>query len=60
MVYVINFEGKPLMPTTNAKARKLLKQKKATVKRVNPFIIQLLYKTDTEYIQTITLGIDSG
>lgn len=60
MVYVISFEGKPLMPTNNAKARKLLKQKKATVKRVNPFTIQLLYKTDTEYIQFITLGIDSG
>lgn len=60
MVYVISFEGKPLMPTNNAKARKLLKQKKATVKRVNPFTIQLLYKTDTEYIQSVTLGIDSG
>lgn len=46
-------------PTSNAKARKLLKQKRATVKTVKPFTIQLNYKT-TEYKQKITLGIDSG
>jgi hypothetical protein len=32
MVYVLNIDGKPLMPTNNAKARILLKQKKAKVK----------------------------
>lgn len=31
MVYVISIEGKPLMPCTEAKARKLLKSKKAKV-----------------------------
>ena len=31
IVYVLNKKGKPLMPTNNAKARKLLKQKKAEV-----------------------------
>lgn len=60
MVYVISFEGKALMPTSNAKARKLLKQKKAKVKNLKPFTIQLTYKTETEYTQNITLGIDSG
>lgn len=60
MVYVLNIEGQPLMPTSNAKARKLLKQNKAIVKELKPFTIQLTYKTETEYTQKITLGIDSG
>lgn len=60
MVYVINFDGKALMPTSNAKARILLKNKKAIVKELKPFTIQLTYKTETEYTQEVTLGIDSG
>ena len=59
MVYVINNDGSPLMPTNNAKARVLLKNKKAKVKTVKPFTIQLLYDT-SNYTQPITLGIDSG
>ena len=53
-------DEKPLMPTTNAKARILLKEKKATVKRLRPFTIQLTYETKTTYVQKTTLGIDSG
>lgn len=60
MVYVISIDGKSLMPTSNAKARKLLKSKKAKVKEIKPFTIQLTYKTKSEYTQEITLGIDSG
>ncbi|MGL4991818.1 MAG: RNA-guided endonuclease IscB [Sarcina sp.] len=60
MVYVISIEGKALMPTSNAKARKLLKQNKAKIKNLKPFTIQLNYKTETDYTQEITLGIDSG
>ena len=60
MVYVIGIDGKPLMPTNNAKARILLKEKKATVRTIKPFTIKLTYQTDTEYVQPITLGIDSG
>ena len=60
MVYVKSIDGKALMPTSNAKARKLLKQKKAKVLNVRPFMIQLTYKTKTEYVQKIELGIDSG
>ena len=60
MVYVISISGKPLMPTSNAKARILLRENKATVKELKPFTIQLNYKTETEYTQEITLGIDSG
>ena len=59
MVYVLSIDGQPLMPTNNAKARILLKAKKAKVKTVKPFTIQLLYVTTT-YTQPITLGIDSG
>lgn len=53
-------DEKPLMPTTNVKARILLKEKKATVKRLRPFTIQLTYETKTTYVQKTTLGIDSG
>ena len=59
MVYVISKKGNPLMPTRNAKARMLLKEKRARVIQLKPFTIQLLYDT-TEHTQEITLGIDSG
>ncbi len=60
MVYVLNQNGKPLIPTNRyAKVRILLKQNKAKVVNSKPFTIQLLYNA-TEYIQQVTLGIDSG
>lgn len=58
-VYVISVDGKPLMPTTPRKARILLKSGKAKVVKRAPFTIKLNYKT-TEFVQNITLGIDSG
>ena len=60
MVYVKSIDGKVLMPTSNAKARKLLKQKKAKVVSLRPFVVKLTYKTKTEYIQKLNLGVDSG
>lgn len=60
MVYVLNVDGKPLMPCSSVIARLLLKQGKAKVKRRTPFTIQLLYKTETEYTQPLTHGLDSG
>jgi hypothetical protein len=48
------------MPTNSAKARILLKENKAIVKSAKPFTIQLTYKTNTEIVQHLTLGIDSG
>ncbi|OON94834.1 MAG: paclitaxel/taxanoid biosynthesis susceptibility protein TS1 [Epulopiscium sp. Nele67-Bin001] len=60
MVYVLSIDTAPLMPTNNAKAKVLLKTNKAKVKQVKPFTIQLTYKTDTEYTQDVTLGVDSG
>ena len=47
------------MPTHPAKARKLLKAKKASVITTSPFVIQLNYET-TEHTQDVTLGTDSG
>jgi hypothetical protein len=59
MVYVISYEGKPLMPCTPVVARLLLKQRKAKCIKRTPFTIKLLYQT-TSYIQPLTLGIDTG
>src|SRR3989344_8868319 len=44
-VPVLNMRGKPLMPTTPAKARHLVKQGKAKVVKRKPFVIQLKYPT---------------
>lgn len=60
MVYILNQNGQPLMPTENhAKVRVLLKQGEAMVVKKCPFTIQLLYSS-TNYTQRITLGVDSG
>ncbi|MEM3829706.1 MAG: RNA-guided endonuclease IscB, partial [Conexivisphaerales archaeon] len=58
-VYVLNKYGNPLMPTSPAKARRLLKTGKAKVVRRTPFTIQLIYGS-SGYKQDITLGVDSG
>ena len=59
-VYVLNKDGKPLMPTTRCgHVRYLLKEKKARVVASKPFIIQLLYETD-DVVQPLYLGIDPG
>lgn len=47
------------MPCSSAKARLLLKEKKAIVKRRTPFTIQLTIATG-ETKQSVTLGIDTG
>lgn len=59
-VYVLNKDGKPLMPTTRGgHVRHLLKEQKARVARTKPFTIQLLYETD-DAVQPLYLGIDPG
>jgi hypothetical protein len=60
LVYVISIDGKPLMPCKPVIARLLLKQHKAKVIKKCPFTIKLLYKTKTEYIQPLILGVDTG
>lgn len=60
MIYVLDIDGNPLMPTErHGKVRRLLKEKKAKVVKRCPFTIQLLYDS-TRYVQEINLGIDAG
>lgn len=59
LVFVINKQGKPLMPCKKSTARKLLKENKVKIIKYNPFTIQLLYGS-SGYIQETTIGIDSG
>ena len=59
LVCVLNQSGKPIMPCKSSKARKLLKQNKANVIKIEPFTIQLLYGS-SGYKQEITLGVDAG
>ena len=60
MVYVLDIDGNPLMPTErHGKVRRLLKEGKAKVVKRCPFTIQLLYDS-TRYTQEVNLGIDAG
>ena len=60
MVYVIDIQGKPMMPTErHGKVRHLLQESRAHVVRLIPFTIQLDYET-TGYTQDVSLGGDSG
>ena len=60
MVYVLNIDGQPLMPTSRyGKVRRLLNSNNAKVVKRCPFTIQLLYRS-TNCTQPITLGVDAG
>ena len=60
MVYVLNTDGHPLMPTERyGKVRRMLREKRAKVVKRCPFTIQLLYQT-THNIQSVVLGVDAG
>lgn len=59
IVFVINKNGKKLMPCTQRKARILLKNKKAIIYSYKPFTIQLLYGS-YGYTQETTLKVDLG
>ena len=59
MVYVLNKQGKPIMPCKEAKARKLLKQNKAKIAKHEPFTVQLLFDCENQ-TQEVNLGIDAG
>ena len=58
-VYVLNKNGNPLMPCKPAKARHLLRDKKAKVVDRKPFTIQLLWDCE-ENVQEVRCGIDKG
>jgi lipopolysaccharide export LptBFGC system permease protein LptF len=59
IVFVLDYEGKPLLPTHPARARKLLNQNKAKIKQVVPFTIQL-NKTVKNPVGEFEVGIDDG
>ena len=60
MVYVLDKDGKPLMPTNrHGKVRHQLKDKKAVVAKREPFTIQLLYDSPG-FVQPVHLGVDAG
>lgn len=60
VVYVLNADGSPLMPTTRCgHVRILLQQGKAKVVERIPFTIQLCYETP-DVTQPLYLGIDPG
>ena len=60
LVYVLGMDGDPLDPTHPAKARILLKNKKAKVIRRLPFTIKLTYEIENPKTQKYTLGVDTG
>ena len=60
MVYVLDIDGQPLMPTArHGKVRRLLNSHLAKVVKRCPFTIQLLYQS-TKEIQPVSLGVDAG
>ncbi|MDY5057566.1 MAG: RNA-guided endonuclease IscB, partial [Bullifex sp.] len=59
MVYVQSVDGAPLMPCTEAKARRLLKQHRARRVRNTPFTIRLRSVVDG-HVQPVSLGVDPG
>ena len=61
-VPVISCEGKPLMPTTPARARKWIKAGKGVPKRnkLGVFYVQLVAESSGSTIQPIVAGVDRG
>lgn len=60
MVYVLNKQGQPLMPTErHGKVRRMLRDGFAHVVQLVPFTIQLDYMSGKE-VQEVSLGIDAG
>ena len=60
MVYVLDINGQPLMPTArHGKVRRLLNSHLAKVVKCCPFTIQLLYP-NTKETQPVSLGVDAG
>ena len=59
VVYVLNRDGKPLMPCSPRTARKLRKEGKTEVVSKNPYTIQLKYGSGTA-TQEVIAGMDTG
>ncbi|RME01810.1 MAG: hypothetical protein D6814_00790 [Calditrichaeota bacterium] len=59
-VYVQNADGQPLMPTTPARARRMLDQGKARIAIRSPFTIRLLQQIESPQLQPVRVGLDTG
>lgn len=60
MVYVLNIDGKPLMPTERlGRVRHLVKEHRAVIVNYHPFTIKLTYKCPDQ-TQEVLLGVDAG
>jgi hypothetical protein len=59
IVFVIDSDGTPLLPTHPARARKLLREGKAVVKQVVPFTIQLNRRVN-DPVGSFEVGVDDG
>ena len=60
LIYVLDFEGNPLMPSSRCKHfRLLLKDNKAKIVSYKPFVVQLLYDS-SHYVDCLTFAPDSG
>ena len=60
MVYIIDIDNNPLMPTErHGHVRRLLRDGKACIVKRTPFTIKLNYRA-TAYVQEVSLGIDAG
>lgn len=60
MVYVLDHNGQPLMPTKRyGKVRRMLKSGKAKLVRGCPFTIKLMYES-TSHTQPVEVGDDTG
>lgn len=60
LIYVLDLEGNPLMPSNRFKHfRLLLKDNKAKIVSYNPFVVQLLYDS-THYVDSLTFALDPG
>lgn len=60
-VYVLDQEGKPLMPTCRfGKVRRMLKSGQAKAVSTLPFTIRLTYKPKTQSRQAVVVGFDPG
>ena len=60
-VFVLDRNGKPVMPCTEKRARLLLERGRARVHRVLPFVIRLTDRTvDSCKFQPLRLKLDPG
>ena len=61
IVYVLNLDGSPLKPMFSyARARRKIRDGKATIACHEPFTIQLTYQVENPDLDGLTLGQDPG